>query len=168
MSEEDRITLDFVDETNNKILLNKVYRSLVQTFQAYVFQKNVDTSDFGNITGEQFLDFCNVYNPNIPIQQSNTTATPSTTTSFTRSAANEFCKYMKQDKLNILSSKQKSNGIHGNNPQLLQHVTMDVKIFLIQSKHQEVGMKLKYLKRKRNLFILFLKRCCRQTWESIL
>ena len=45
MSEEDRIALYFVNDTNNKILLNRGYKSLVQIFQAYVYCNNIDTSD---------------------------------------------------------------------------------------------------------------------------
>ena len=36
--EEDRVTLEYVDESNKNILLNKGYRSLVQIFQAYLYQ----------------------------------------------------------------------------------------------------------------------------------
>ncbi len=39
MSEEYRETLDFVDESNNKIMLNKGYRMLVQIFQSFFSQK---------------------------------------------------------------------------------------------------------------------------------
>ena len=73
LSEEDRVTLDFVDESNNIIMLNKGYRNLVRIFQSYVFHNNVDTSDFVNITEEQFLDFRGVYDPNIPIRPTSTT-----------------------------------------------------------------------------------------------
>ena len=75
MSEEYRETLDFVDESNKIIMLNKGYRMLVRISQSFFFHNNVDTSDFINITAEQFLDFCDIYDPNAPITPSTPVST---------------------------------------------------------------------------------------------
>ena len=52
LSEEDIVTLEVIDDANNKTPLNKGYRSLVRIFQAYVFQTKFDPSDLGNIKEE--------------------------------------------------------------------------------------------------------------------
>ena len=67
MEEEDRIALEFIDDNNSKTPLHRAYKALIRIFQAYVFQNNIATSDFINITEDQFNDFRDRYDPSIPI-----------------------------------------------------------------------------------------------------